>query len=193
MRPFSLVRYFLLTFLPIASATVVSSQTTVACIPFTVVSKDTLGNIKQGLSAENAKWFQSKVAKKYPNVCYAEPSPTVAVIFYITVTPDVYHGTRVENQTSTESNPVNATVTDQNGNILQVSGTEQTTTTTSTAVPYSVQYGIYTLSVESRRNDGGFDVAHRFQQKGLYNTLYGIPLGGKGHHPVHTVIEEAAR
>jgi hypothetical protein len=35
-------------------------------------------------------------------------------------------------------------------------------------------------------------VLHRFQQRGIYHTLYGIPLGGKGHHPAHAVIEEAA-
>jgi hypothetical protein len=60
-------------------------------------------------------------------------------------------------------------------------------------VHYSVEYGIYSLSLERRLSDGKFDVAHTFQQKGLYNTLYGIPLGGKGHHPVHTVIEEAVK
>ncbi len=82
---------------------------------------------------------------------------------------------------------------DQSGNISQVRGTEETTTTSSTAVPYSVQYGIFTLSVERKRSDGRFDVLHRFQQNGLYKALYGIPLGGKGHHPVHTVVEEATK
>ena len=84
-------------------------------------------------------------------------------------------------------------MTDHEGNTSQVSGTVESTTTSSTAVPYSVEYGIYTLSVERRRSDGQFDVVHRFQQKGLYNTLYGIPLGGRGHHPVHAVIEDAAK
>ena len=170
-----------------------SAQTKSSCTPFTVVTQDKLGNVKQGLSTDNLKWFQKKVATKYPGVCYAEPAPTVAIVFYITVTPDVYHGTRVVENTSTQSNPVSGTITDQSGNTAQISGTEQTTTTSSTAVPYAVQYGIFTLAVEQRRSDGKFDVVHRFQQKGLYNTLYGIPLGGKGHHPVHTVIEDAAK
>jgi len=96
-----------------------------------------LGGIILGLQAQpKTIQLQAKVAKKYPNVCYAEPSPTVAIIFY-TVTPDVHHSTLIENRTSTESTPVSATVTDQNGNTSQVNGTEQTTTTTSTAVPYS--------------------------------------------------------
>jgi PEGA domain-containing protein len=170
-----------------------AAQTQPSCTYFTVVTQDKLKNIKQGLSADDVKWFQKKVAKKYPGLCYAAPASTVPIVFYITVTPDVYHGTRVVNHQSTHSDPVSGTVTDQDGNTSQVSGTVETTTTSSTAVPYSVEYGIYTLSVERRRSDGEFDVAHRFQQKGLYNTLYGIPLGGKGHHPLHTVIEDAAK
>lgn len=170
-----------------------SAQTKPSCTYFTVVAQDKLNNIKQGLSPADVKWFQKTFAKKYPGVCYADPTPTVPIVFYITVTPDVYHGTRVVQHTSTQSNPVSGTVADQNGNTAQISGTERTTTTSSTVVPYSVQYGIYTLSVERMRSDGKFDVAHRFQQKGLYNTLYGIPLGGKGHHPVHAVIEDATK
>ena len=163
------------------------------CTSFTVVTRDKLGNVKEGLSADDVKWFQNGIAKEFPGVCYKAPAPTVPVVFFITVTPDVYHGTRVVQNQSAQSNPVSGTVTDQSGNTSQVNGTVETTTTRSTAVPYSVEYGIYTLSVERRRSDGQFDVAHRFQQKGLYNTLYGIPLGGKGHHPVHAVIEDAAK
>lgn len=178
-----------LTFAPGSSA-----QTRPSCTSFTVVTQDKLGNVKQGLSPDDVSWFQKKVAKKYPSVCYTEPAPTVAIVFYISVTPDVYHGTRVVNQTSTQSTPVTGTITDENGNTSQISGTEQTTSTSSTAVPYSFEYGIFTLAVEQRRGDGKFDVLLRFQQKGLYNTLGGIiPLGGKGHHPVHTVVEDAAK
>ena len=183
----------MLAALSVLFVTSASAQSKPSCTYFTVVTKDKLNNIKQGLSADDVKWFQQKLAKKYPGVCYAEPAPTVPVVFFITVTPDVYHGTRVVNQTSTHSDPVSGTVTDQSGDTSQVNGSVETTTTSSTAVPYSVPYGIYTLSVERRRSDGKFDEAHRFQQKGLYNTLYGIPLGGKGHHPVHTVIEDAAK
>src|SRR5712691_2956434 len=163
------------------------------CTYFTVVTQDKLNNVKQGLSPDDAKWFQNTFTKKYPGICYADPAPTVPIVFSITVTPDVYHGTRVVQSTSTHSNPVNGTVTDQDGNTSQVRGTVETATTSSTAVPYSVQYGIFTLSVERMRNDGKFDVLHRFQQKRLYNTLYGIPLGGRGHHPVHAVIEGATK
>jgi TPR repeat protein len=68
-----------------------------------------------------------------------------------------------------------------------------TTTTSSTPVPYSFEYGIFTLTVQSRRNDGTLQAVQTFQQKGIYNTLYGIPLGGRGHHPAHAVIEDAAK
>ena len=169
------------------------AQTSPPCISFTVVVEDTLHNVKQGFSADDLKWFRDKIAKKYPAVCYVDPSPDVPVVFYIRVTPDTYHGTRVINQTSTQSNPVDGTITDQDGNTSQVSGTEQTTTTTSTAVPYSFEYGIYTLSVERKQRDGTYLVMQTFQQRGIYNTYMGIPLGGRGHHPAHAVIEDAAK
>jgi PEGA domain-containing protein len=169
------------------------AQTNPSCAYFTVVARDKLNNIKEGLSADDLKWFQKKFAKKYPEVCYADPHRAVPIVFYISVTPDTYHGTRVVDNTSTHSGPVTGTVTDQNGDTSQLNGTVQTTTTSSTAVPYSFEYGIFTLSVESRRRDGKFDVVHTFQQKGIYHTLYGIPLGGKGHHPAHAVIEDAVK
>ena len=179
-----------LTFVVSAAST---AQTPSACIPFTVVTQDKLKNVKEGLSPDDAKWFREKMAKKYPGVCYADPTPTASTVFYITITPDTYNGTRIVNQTSTQATPVSGTITDQNGNVSQVNGTEQTTTTSSTAVPYSFEYGIFTLTVQSRRSDGTFEVVQTFQQKGIYNTLYGIPLGGRGHHPAHAVIEDAVK
>jgi hypothetical protein len=144
------------------------------------------------LSPDDQKWFREKVEKKNPSVCYVDPAPSVSLVFVIVVTPDTYHGTRVVTNTSTNSNPTSGTITDQDGNTATYSGTQETTSTTSTAVPYSFEYGIYTLSVERQQRDGSYIVLHRFQQRGIYHTLYGIPLGGKGHHPVHAVIEEAA-
>src|ERR1039457_93514 len=105
---------------------VAQAQTEPSCARFTVVTQDQLGNIKQGLSTDNVKWFQKAFAKKYPSVCYAEPAPMVPIVFYITVTPDVYHGTRVVTDTSTQSNPVNATVTDRHGNTADINGTIDT-------------------------------------------------------------------
>jgi len=169
------------------------TQDTKRCVYFSVVTQDALGNVKQGLSPSNVKWFQESVERKYPNACYVDPSPSVPVVFYVTVTPDTYQGTRIVRSTSRQSNPVTGTVTDQSGNQSQVEGTVETTTTSSTAVPYSFEYGIFTLAVERRGADGKFAVLHRFQQKGIYQTLYGIPLGGKGHHPLHAVIEDAAQ
>lgn len=169
------------------------AQEKTSCTNFTVVVKDKLNNMKEGLSPADTKWFRKKIAKKYPGVCYVNPAPTVPVVFYITITPDTYHGTRIVNQTSTQSNPVSGTITDQNGNTADISGTEDTTSTTSTAVPYSFEYGIFTLYVERRLRDGKFEVIQTFQQKGIYNALYGIPLGGRGHHPAHAVIEDAAK
>lgn len=160
---------------------------------FTVVQQDALKNIRQGLSQEQMKWFDKKLREKYPDVCYVAPGPDVRLVFYIIVTPDVYHGTRVETDTETHNNPVNGTITDQNGDTADVSGTVQATTTSSTAVPYTVHYGIYTLTIETSEGLDHWKARHRVQQRGLYSTLAGIPLGGKGHHPTRTVIEEAMK
>ena len=59
----------------------------------------------------------------------------MAVAFYVTVTPDTYHGTRVVENNSTQSNQVTGTITDESGNQSQVQGTVKTTTTSSKAIP----------------------------------------------------------
>ena len=122
------------------------------------------------------------------------PTPDVQLIFLITVAPAEYHGSQIVTDQSTHENPESGTVTDEYGQpIGTYDGTTTTTTTTSTAVPYSFGYGIFTLGIETKQADGKWAVRRRFQQGGIYHTLYGVPLGGKGHHPVHTVVEEAAK
>jgi len=175
------------------SASNAIAQSRTACTYFTVVLQDRLDNITNGLSEADQNWFQKKIAKKYPRACYADPGPAVPVVFSIRVTPAVYHGTRTVRHQSVHDDPVNGTVTGQNGNMAQVNGTVQTTTTTSEQVPVSFQYGLFTLEVRRKLDDGRFEVARRFQQKGLYKALYGVPLGGKGHHPTKAVIEQASK
>jgi len=152
------------------------------CTRFTVVTEDKLGNIKQGLNPDDLKWVE-KSLKKSPAVCYAEPSQSVPVVLWINVVPDTYHGTRVVTSSDTQTHPVNGTVTDSSGNTSTVNGTVESTSTSSTAVPYSFEYGIYTLSVQRRKSAGTFATTHRFQQTGIYNRLYGIPLGCRGPTP----------
>ena len=76
---------------------------------------------------------------------------------------------------------------------IPIDSTKTTTTTSSHDEPYSVDYGIYTLIVEKAKPDGTIVTLHTFQQKGLYNQIYGIPLGGRGHHPAHAVIEDSVK
>ena len=188
----------LILFCAAALAAAAKDNPAIPCqVYFNVVTQDRLKNVSQGLSAENAEWFQKKIEKKYPGACYAKPAQLAPIAFFITITPDTYHGTRIVDNTSshTSESPVTGTIRDEDGNVSHVDGTVETTTTTtsSTAVPYSFEYGIFTLTVERQRSDGKFDTLQTFQQKGIYHTLYGIPLGGKGHHPVHAVIEDAAK
>ena len=169
-----------------------SSQASSCVVTFTVITEDALKNVKQGLLPKDAEWA-SKLTKKFPGVCYVEPDQRPSAVLYISVAPDTYHGTRTVANTSTSSGPVRGTVTDQDGNTSQVNGTQETTTTSYEQVPYSLDYGIYTLLVERQQSDGKFKILQTFQQKGLYSTYYGIPLGGRGHHPAHAVIEDAVK
>jgi hypothetical protein len=171
----------------------VSAQTKPSCTYFTVVSWDKFNEVTRGLSAADVKWFQKTFAKKFPTICYAEPALAVPIVFFITVAPDVSHGTRAVNQASTQTKPVSGTITGQDGNTSQASGAEETTTTRSTAVSRSAEYGIYTLSLGRRLSDGTFDVAQTFQQKGFYSSPDGNPPGGKRDRSIHTLIEEAIK
>ena len=157
---------------------------------FSVIQEDTLGNVRQGISkAKDLKWADKDLEKKYPDVCYAAPDPSVKTVFVITVAPATYNGTRVV--TTTDTTPTSGTVTDTDGNTATYQGTQ--TTTSSTAVPYSFEYGKFMLTVETFGADGKPVVRRRFQQNGIYRTMYGVPLGGRGHHPAKALIEDAVK
>jgi hypothetical protein len=158
---------------------------------YSVIEEDKLGNVRQGISnPKNLKWADKDLQKKYPDVCYAAPDPSVKTVFVITVTPATYHGTQVE--TDTNTTPTSGTVTDTSGQ--QVGTYEGTqTTTSSTAVPYSFEYGRFLLTIETFGTDGKPVVRRRFLQNGIYRTMYGVPLGGRGHHPAKALIEDAVK
>jgi len=157
---------------------------------YSVIQEDKLGNVQQGISkSKDLKWADKDLEKKYPDVCYAAPNPSVKTVFVITVAPATYNGTRVV--TNTDTTPTSGTVTDTDGNTATYQGTQ--TTTSSTAVPYSFEYGKFMLTVETFGADGKPVVRRRFQQNGIYRTMYGVPLGGRGHHPAKALIEDAVK
>lgn len=158
---------------------------------YSVIQEDKLGNVQQGLSnPKNVKWADKDLEKKYPDVCYAAPDPSVKTVFVITVRPATYHGTRVETDTNTE--PTSGTINDNGGQkVGTYEGTE--TSTSTTAVPYSFEYGRLMLTIETFGEDGKPVVRRRFQQNSIYRTMYGVPLGGRGHHPAKALIEDAVK
>jgi hypothetical protein len=62
---------------------------------FSIIEKDNLGNVNQGAYAKLRKWLDGDLSKKYPDVCYAVPNPSIHTVLVIIVTPDTYHGTRI--------------------------------------------------------------------------------------------------
>jgi hypothetical protein len=168
---------------------------------YSVIQEDKLGNVQQGMSnPKNVKWATKDLEKKYPDVCYTAPDPSIKTVFVITVVPATYHGTRVVTNTQTHETPTSGTVTDTTPGsstygqqVGTYSGTETATTTSSAAVPYSFEYGRYMLTVETFGDDGKPIARRRFEQNGIYNTMYGIPLGGRGHHPAKALVEDAVK
>jgi len=65
-------------------------------VQFSVVWKDELNNITQGLSPDDVKWFSAKVAPKYPGICYTVPSAKPWLVFYIMRNSEIRSGTRME-------------------------------------------------------------------------------------------------
>jgi hypothetical protein len=152
-------------------------------VKFSVIEKDALGNIHQGLNPKNVKWAAGDLAKKVPDVCYIAPDQLVTVVFFITVEPATYHGTRTVKTTANTQ----GTISGNDGGSADYEGT----TTSSTVVPEEFEYGRYTLTVETMTPDKKAVVRHRFQQDGIYNVIYGMSFG-KGKHPEQTLIQEAA-
>lgn len=156
---------------------------------YSMIEEDTLRNVNQGLIAsgikekDGLKWLE-KMYKKYPDVCYTAPNTGESVDFVIIETPAVYHGTRVETDSHAVTNSSGQAETDSDGNTVQ--------TTNSVAVPYEAKYGVFTLTVVRKSNDGHFQPVRRFKVDGLYHMAYGISWG-KGKHPVVNVMEDAIK
>jgi hypothetical protein len=151
-------------------------------VAFAVVYLDRLNNTNNGIPAKNVKDVEKKLSK-YGDVCYAGDKKA-DLVFFIHTTPAVYHGTRVYTDTSTST----AAVTDGNGNSTAAAAS----TSSTTAVPYTVDYSVFILDIESQQPDGSYKIFRTLDQKGLYNTMYGIGYG-KGKHPIPNVIDAGAR
>jgi hypothetical protein len=167
-------------------------------VNFAFVYVDRLNNTNRGIEGKNLKSVQDKLSK-YGDVCYTADENAADYVFFVHTTPAVYHGVHTYSNTSshTDSNPVSGTITDQSGNTSTFNGTENTTTTTTStsSVPYEVDYSVFILDIlipVKNGTDQTPKVLRTFDQKGLYNTMYGIGYG-KGKHPIPNVVDAAAK
>lgn len=151
-------------------------------VTFAVVYLDRLNNTNHGIPLKSVKDVEKKLSK-YGDVCYVG-SNKADLVFFIHTTPAVYHGTRVYNNDSTST----ATATDGNGNSAAAVASSSSTT----AVPYSVDYSVFILDIESQQPDGSYRILRTLDQRGLYNTFYGMGYG-KGKHPITNVIDAGAK
>jgi len=165
-------------------------------VNFAFVYVDRLNNTDRGLQGNQLKDVQKKLSQ-YGDICYTADEATADYVFFIHTAPAVYHGVRTTSDSHTSTNPVSGTITDENGNTSTISGTEDTTTTTTSSVPYEVDYSVYILNVMVPHPKEGsaeptFTILRTFDQKGLYHTMYGIGYG-KGKNPIVNVIDSAAK
>ena len=151
-------------------------------VTFSVVYLDRLNNTNNGLAPKDLKAVETKLSS-YGDVCYSANS-NADLVFFIHTTPAVYHGTHAYTNNSTSA----AAATDGNGNSAAAAASSSSTT----AVPYSVDYSVFLLDIERQQPDGSFRILRTLDQKGLYNTIYGIGYG-KGKHPISNVIDAGAR
>jgi hypothetical protein len=151
-------------------------------VTFSVVYLDRLNNTNNGVPSKSVKDVEKKLSK-YGDVCYSEDK-NADLVFFIHTLPAVYHGARVYTDNSTSA----AAVTDGNGNAAAAAASSSSTT----AVPYTVDYSVFILDIEMQQPDGSFRIVRTLDQKGLYNTMYGIGYG-KGKHPITNVIDAGAK
>src|SRR5437879_10103996 len=98
-------------------------------VNFAFVYIDRLNNTNRGIQGKALKDVQNKLSK-YGDVCYTNNESAADFVFFVHTKPAVYHGVHTYSSTSshTDSNPVNGTIRDQDGNTSTVSGTIDTTT-----------------------------------------------------------------
>jgi len=165
-------------------------------IHFAVVWKDSLNNVRQGLRDADRRWVETKTAKKYPELCYDQGAPPIAL--WINVDDATYHGTRAVSHTNSDTSPIHGTVTDSNPSsptygqeVGEVHGQVTTETTTTQQVPYSFDYNVMTMSIEQRQADGSWKVMHNFRHDTIQRRWYGVAISNR--HPNQQLIESALK
>lgn len=191
----------LLLFLAAATPALANKKPVQGCkVTFEFIYVDRLDNTYRGIQGKELKEVEKKLSK-YGDVCYTADEKGADYVFFVHTRPAVYHGVQTNSSTSThtDTSPVSGTITDDDGNRSRVSGTVDTTTrtTTTSSVPYEVDYSVYILNimvphVKEGSTQRTFTTLHTFDQEGLYNTIYGIGYG-KGKNPIINVIDAAAK
>jgi hypothetical protein len=160
-------------------------------VTFAVVRKDEAGDLLNGFRPKTLEWFEKKMVKKYPGVCYSEDAANATVVLFFSAIPAVYHGVRTISTTDTSNSPVNGSITDNNGQqVGTIDGTVATTTTTTSNVPYEVDYERLHLAIEYKFSDGWKPV-ESFDGKTLHPTFYGFCT--RNCHPNNSMIEDAIK
>jgi hypothetical protein len=161
-------------------------------VTFAVVRKDEAGDLLNGFQPKTLEWFQKKMVKKYPSVCYSDDPADAPVVLFFSAAPAVYHGVRTISTSDTSQSPVTGTVTDSTSGqqVGTIDGTVSTTTTTTSHVPYEVDYQRLHLAIEYKFSDGWKPI-ESFDGRTLHPTFYGLCT--RNCHPNNSMIEDAIK
>lgn len=162
-----------------------------ACkVTFSVVRQDSAGAMISGFRPELKQWFEKKMAKKYPEVCYSDGDSDVVLFF--SATPAIYHGVRTYTTSDTTTSPVTGTVTGTSGErVGTIDGEVRTTTDTTHHVAYEVDYSKLYMAIQVRMPSGAYKAVESFDGRTLHPTYFGFCTGNC--HPSQHIIEDAVK
>lgn len=149
-----------------------AQQRDVPCtIKFSFAQRDQLGNVDVGFAPSDQRWFEKKVMKQYPGICYVDQKTNEGIWFYL-------HESTQDRDSATAT-----TQTSPDG-----LGGETSRTTVS---PRITIYPVYTLKI-GQFHGGNLEVLRTFQRtKAPSNGGTVTSLAQTFSNPYHDVILDA--
>ena len=159
---------------------------------FLVTTMDLENNITQGLPSEYSEWFEQKVRKKYPDICYAAPGSDATIMFFVTLAPYVYVDYRDDATYELRRSDPNGTVPPESDDDL----VEMMKSSPDRKNPAPTLYNntkrndkTFTLTVAIAQAGGTWKLIRRFYRGGYWVLTPGVPPA----HPAKDVLREATK
>jgi len=160
---------------------------------FSVTTKDLENNITQGLPSEYSEWFEQKVRKKYPDICYVAPGSDAPIMFFITLAPYVYAYRFDDPMYEMRRSDPNGTVPPESDDDL----VDMMKSSPDRKSPALNLYDnntkrndkTFTLTVAIAQAGGTWKLSRRFYHGAYWNLVPGVPPA----HPAQDVLRDTAK